>query len=90
METSTTKSAAAIDFIQRCARALFFCWFNSTRMHFITHVRASMWGQSGMPDNEYGDGMIEHDGDVGKLLALDELASRTTRSLSTPPTTVRT
>jgi hypothetical protein len=27
-----------------------------------------MRGQSGMPDNEYADGMIEHDGDVGKLL----------------------
>jgi hypothetical protein len=35
---------------------------------------ASMRGQSGMPDNEYADGMIEHDGDVGKLLkALDDL-----------------
>ena len=33
-----------------------------------------MRGQSGMPDNEYADGMIEHDGDVGKLLkALDDL-----------------
>ena len=31
-------------------------------------------GQSGMPGNEYADGMIEHDGDVGKLLkALDDL-----------------
>lgn len=69
-------SAAAIDFIQRQKQAgkPFFCWFNSTRMHFITHVRASMRGQSGMPDNEYADGMIEHDGDVGKLLkALDDL-----------------
>jgi len=69
-------SEAAIDFIQRQARAKkpFLCWFNSTRMHAITHVRASMRGQSGMPDNEYGDGMIEHDGDVGKLLkALDDL-----------------
>ena len=29
---------------------------------------------SGMPDNEYADGMIEHDGDVGKLLkVLDDL-----------------
>ena len=27
-----------------------------------------------MPGNEYADGMIEHDGDVGKLLkALDDL-----------------
>ena len=35
-------SAAAIDFMQRQVRANtpFFCWFNSTRMHFRTHVRA--------------------------------------------------
>jgi arylsulfatase A-like enzyme len=33
-----------------------------------------MRGQSGMPDDEYGDGMIEHDGQVGKLLkTLDDL-----------------
>jgi arylsulfatase len=33
-----------------------------------------MQGQSGMPGNEYADGMIEHDGDVGKLLkAVDDL-----------------
>src|SRR5271169_4171211 len=25
-------------------------------------------GHSGMPDNEYADGMVEHNGDVGKLL----------------------
>jgi len=37
-------------------------------------VRESMRGQSGMPGNEYADGMVEHDGDVGKLLkALDDL-----------------
>ena len=47
---------------------------NTTRMHVFTHVRESMRGQSGMPGNEYADGMIEHDGDVGKLLkALDDL-----------------
>jgi arylsulfatase len=47
---------------------------NTTRMHAFTHVRESMRGQSGMPDNEYADGMIEHDGDVGKLLkSLDDL-----------------
>jgi arylsulfatase len=71
-ETST----AAIDFIQRQVRANkpFFVWFNSTRMHLYTHVRPSMRGQSGMPDNEYADGMIEHDGHVGQLLkALDDL-----------------
>jgi arylsulfatase A-like enzyme len=47
---------------------------NTTRMHLYTHVRPSMRGQSGMPDNEYADGMIEHDGDVGKLLkTVDDL-----------------
>jgi arylsulfatase len=43
-------------------------------MHLFTHVRPSMVGQSGMPGNFYADGMIEHDGHVGKLLkALDDL-----------------
>jgi arylsulfatase len=77
METIDDETtAAAIDFIQRQARASkpFFCWFNATRMHAITHVRASMRGQSGFPDNEYADGMIEHDDDVGRLLkAIDDL-----------------
>jgi arylsulfatase A-like enzyme len=77
METIDDETTnAAIDFIQRQARANkpFFVWMNTTRMHLYTHVRASMRGQSGMPDNEYADGMIEHDGDVGKLLkALDDL-----------------
>jgi arylsulfatase len=77
METIDDETTgAAIDFIQRQVRANkpFFCWMNTTRMHLYTHVRPSMRGQSGMPDNEYADGMIEHDGDVGKLLkALDDL-----------------
>jgi arylsulfatase A-like enzyme len=77
METIDDETTAtAIDFIQRQVRANkpFFVWMNTTRMHFRTHVRPSMRGQSGMPDNEYADGMIEHDGDVGKLLkALDDL-----------------
>ncbi|MCP1645490.1 arylsulfatase [Pseudomonas citronellolis] len=52
----------------------FFVWMNTTRMHAYTHVRESMQGQSGMPGNEYADGMLEHDGDVGKLLkTLDDL-----------------
>jgi arylsulfatase A-like enzyme len=77
METIDDETtAAAIDFMTRQVRANkpFFCWMNTTRMHFRTHVRPSMRGQSGMPDNEYADGMLEHDGDVGKLLkALDDL-----------------
>jgi arylsulfatase len=75
METIDDETCnAAIDFIQRQARANqpFFCWFNSTRMHLYTHVRPSMLGQSGI--SEYFDGMIEHDGHVGQLLkVLDDL-----------------
>src|SRR4029077_17289816 len=53
----------------------FFCWMNTTRMHFRTHVRESMRDKPGINSRtEYADGMIEHDGDVGKLLkALDDL-----------------
>jgi arylsulfatase A-like enzyme len=77
METIDDETtAAAIDFMGRQAKANkpFFTWMNATRMHLFTHVRPEMQGQSGMPGNEYADGMIEHDGDVGKLLkALDDL-----------------
>jgi arylsulfatase len=77
METIDDETtAAAIDFMTRQAKAgkPFFTWMNTTRMHCFTHVRESMRGQSGMPGNEYADGMVEHDGDVGKLLkALDDL-----------------
>jgi arylsulfatase A-like enzyme len=77
METIDDETtAAAIDFMTRQSQANkpFFVWMNTTRMHVFTHVRESMRGQSGMPGNEYADGMIEHDGDVGKLIgAIDNL-----------------
>ena len=77
METVDDETtAAAITFIEKQAKEgkPFFTWMNTTRMHAFTHIRESMQGQSGMPGNEYADGMIEHDGDVGKLLkALDDL-----------------
>jgi arylsulfatase len=70
-------SAAAIDFIQRQAKAKkpFFCWFNSTRMHFRTHVRADHRDKPGLNSRtEYADGMIEHDATVGTILkAVDDL-----------------
>ena len=70
-------SAAAIDFIQRQARANrpFFCWFNSTRMHFRTHVREDRRSAPGLTARtEYADGMVEHDGHVGQMLKeLDDL-----------------
>lgn len=67
---------AAINFMDKQVKAdkPFFVWMNTTRMHAFTHVRDSMQGQSGMPGNDYADGMLEHDGDVGKLLkAVDDL-----------------
>ena len=77
METIDDETtAAAIAFMKKQAAAgtPFFTWMNTTRMHCFTHVRESMRGQSGMVGNEYADGMLEHDGDVGKLLqALDDL-----------------
>ncbi|SAK46140.1 sulfatase [Caballeronia catudaia] len=77
METIDDETTqAAIDFMQKQVKASkpFFVWMNTTRMHMYTHIRPSMQGQSGMPGNDYADGMIEHDGDVGKLLkSLDDL-----------------
>lgn len=77
METIDDETTAAAQaFIEKQAKAdkPFFVWMNTTRMHAFTHVRESMQGQSGMAGNEYADGMLEHDGDVGKLLkTLDDL-----------------
>jgi len=77
METIDDETTnAAIDFMQRQVKANkpFFVWMNTTRMHIFTHVRPEYRGKSGMPGNEYADGMWEHDQDVGKLLkALDDL-----------------
>jgi len=69
-------SAAAIDFMkrQKAANKPFFVWYNATRMHLRTHVRAEHRGRFKHGDSEYIDGMIEHDDTVGTLLkTLDEL-----------------
>jgi arylsulfatase A-like enzyme len=50
----------------------FFVWWNSTRMHIFTHLKKESEGKTGL--GIYPDGMVEHDGHVGKLLdKLDEL-----------------
>jgi arylsulfatase len=75
METVDDETiAAAKDFITRQVKAgkPFFCWWNGTRMHFRTHVKDELRGISGQ--DEYSDGMVEHDMHVGELLdLLDEL-----------------
>jgi len=45
----------------------FFIWYNSTRMHIFTHLKASSEGKTGL--GVYADGMVEHDALVGQLLA---------------------
>ncbi len=75
METIDDETiAVAKDFIKRqnAAGKPWFVWWNGTRMHFRTHVKAEHRGLSGQ--DEYGDGMVEHDMHVGELLQLiDEL-----------------
>ena len=75
METIDDESSdAAIDFIRRAndAGEPFFVWWSGTRMHFRTHVKEELRGIAGQ--DEYSDGMVEHDMHIGKFLALlDEL-----------------
>jgi arylsulfatase len=64
----------AIGFIRRAndADQPFFVWYNTTRMHVWTHLKAESEGVTGL--GIYPDGMVEHDGHVGTLLdLLDEL-----------------
>ena len=60
--------AAALDFIDRNNKANtpWFCYFNPTRMHVWTHLKAASEGKTGL--GIYPDGMVELDGYVGQLL----------------------
>jgi arylsulfatase len=75
METVDDETSdRAIEFIkeQHEAGKPWFVWWNGTRMHFRTHVKPELRGISGQ--DEYADGMVEHDMHVGKFLKLlDEL-----------------
>jgi arylsulfatase len=67
-------TAAAINFMERAHSAdkPFFLWWNSTRMHVWTRLKAESQGVTGL--GVYPDGMVEHDGMVGEILdKLDEL-----------------
>ncbi|MGW8195045.1 MAG: sulfatase-like hydrolase/transferase, partial [Desulforhopalus sp.] len=67
-------SDRAIAFMEEAVQAdkPFFIWWNGTRMHFRTHVKEELRGISGQ--DEYADGMVEHDMHIGKFLdKLDEL-----------------
>ena len=77
METIDDETVgAALDYLDKHGKGdkPFFLWMNTTRMHVFTHIRPEHQGKSGMPGNDYADGMWEHDQDVGKLLKkLDDL-----------------
>ena len=67
---------SAVDFIDRKTDegTPWFLWFNTTHMHFRTHIKPESRGQSGRWQSEYHDAMIDHDKHVGTLLdKLDEL-----------------
>ena len=87
METVDDETSdRALAFIREAQAAgkPWFVWWNGTRMHFRTHVKPELRGISRAhlePEqralagqDEYSDGMVEHDMHVGKFLALlDEL-----------------
>lgn len=67
-------SERALGFIAEQTKAgkPWFVWWSGTRMHFRTHVKDELRGISGQ--DEYSDGMVEHDLHIGKFLKqLDEL-----------------
>jgi arylsulfatase A-like enzyme len=64
----------AIGWMEKQAKAdqPFFLWYNSTAMHFRTHLAAKNRGKSGQDD--YSDRMVTHDEQIGQMLdKLDEL-----------------
>ena len=75
METVDDETSdAAIAFIEKNTKAgkPWFVWWSGTRMHFRTHVKEELRGISGQ--DEYADGMVEHDRHIGKFLdTLDDL-----------------
>lgn len=72
VDDETSDRALAFIREQQKAGTPWFVWWNGTRMHFRTHVKKAHRGISGQ--DEYADGMVEHDMHIGKFLnLLDEL-----------------
>ena len=62
-------TAGALKFMEKAHKdgKPFFVWWNSTRMHVFTHLKAASKGKTGL--GIFADGMVEHDAMVGELLA---------------------
>jgi arylsulfatase len=69
IDEEVTKHAIRFMNDAKKANKPFFMWWNSTRMHIWTRLKAESQGKTGL--GIYPDGMVEHDGHVGLLL--DEL-----------------
>src|SRR5271163_3511984 len=70
-EEITDKALAWME-TQAKADKPFFLWYNSTAMHFRTHVAEKNLGKSGQ--DPYSDRMVVHDEQIGQILdKLDEL-----------------
>jgi arylsulfatase A-like enzyme len=67
-------TSRALDWMETQVKAdkPFFLWYNSTAMHFRTHLADKNRGKSGQDD--YSDRMVTHDEQIGEMLnKLDEL-----------------
>ena len=67
-------TSAALAWMEKQAKAdqPFFLWYNSTAMHFRTHLAEKNLGKSGQ--DPYSDRMVVHDEQIGMILdKLDEL-----------------
>jgi len=67
-------TAGALGWMEKQAKANkpFFLWYNSTAMHFRTHLADKNRGKSGQDD--YSDRMVTHDEQIGQMLdKVDEL-----------------
>ena len=68
-----TRAAGFIEAQAKAGKPM-FVWVNFTHMHFRTHTKPESVGQSGRWQSPYHDTMIDHDKNVGTVLAkLDEL-----------------
>ncbi len=75
METADDEfTDAALQFIEKAHKdgKPFFVWLSATRMHVWTHLKKESVGATGI--GLFPDGMVEHDKNIGKVLAkLEEL-----------------
>src|SRR5271163_2318613 len=72
VDEEITERALAWMETQAKADKPFFLWYNSTAMHFRTHLADKNRGKSGQDD--YSDRMVTHDEQIGEMLdKLDQL-----------------